>query len=111
MPLPENDNNESASRVQDMRLYGGAGAIAGGAALLLSWAVPTWVADKVAKCNTVAGDAYARTHAETGFGCTTANFVTDFAWAGYLLGVCLVIGGLIAFFKADDPEFQEEYLD
>jgi hypothetical protein len=109
MPLPENDDNESVSREEAARRYGGGGAIIGFAILFLSWLVPQYVADKVAKCNTVAGDLYARTHAETGFGCTAANFVTDYAWAGYVIGAITLISGVVLFCGARDAEIREMF--
>ncbi len=99
---------EPISRESFARLYGGAGIAGGAVVLLLAWLVPNWLSDKVAKCNTVAGDLYGRSHAGTGAGCAAANFVTDYRWVFIILGIALVVIGLAAVFGANDPEVRQE---
>jgi hypothetical protein len=103
MPLPENEGVP----VNRARAYGAASAIGGVVLLFLSLYVPNQLADKVAKCNTVAGDMYARSHADAGAGCAAANFVVDFRWIVLVLSALMILLGLIAVLGANDPEIRD----
>lgn len=76
------------------------------AVLILAWlVVHYWASDTVAKCNTVIGNAYANQHVKAGAGCTAANFIADYQWVFYLLGVAMIVVGACTIAYAN-PKFR-----